>query len=62
MILPPHLGGSEGETHVDTGTLDFIVQATGAEKTSKPPMIVFESDKVTNYELRIFCHCRVKYE
>ena len=28
-ILPAHLGGSEGETHVDTGTLNFIVQATG---------------------------------
>lgn len=29
--LPDHLGGSEGETHVDEGTLDFIIQATGAK-------------------------------
>lgn len=28
--LPPHLGGSEGETHVDSGALKFIIGATGA--------------------------------
>lgn len=27
-ILPPHLGGSEGETHIDQGALQFIVNAT----------------------------------
>lgn len=27
--LPKHLGGSEGETHVDEGTLDFIIRAAG---------------------------------
>lgn len=30
MILPSHLGGSEGETHIDQGALKFIVAATGA--------------------------------
>ena len=27
--LPEHLGGSAGETHIDTGALDCIVQAIG---------------------------------
>jgi len=31
MILPEHLGGSEGETHTDPGTLNYIIQATGAK-------------------------------
>ena len=26
--LPPHLGGSEGETHLDQGALQFIMNAT----------------------------------
>jgi cyclopropane fatty-acyl-phospholipid synthase-like methyltransferase len=28
--LPPHLGGSEGETHIDEGALNFIIGATGS--------------------------------
>lgn len=28
--LPAHLGGSEGETHIDDGALTFIINATGA--------------------------------
>ena len=28
--LPAHLGGSEGETHIDEGTLNFIIGATGS--------------------------------
>lgn len=30
-ILPNHLGGSEGETHIDEGALKFIIGATGAK-------------------------------
>lgn len=30
MKLPEHLGGSEGETHIDEGALKFIIGATGA--------------------------------
>jgi len=31
MTLPNHLGGSEGETHIDQGALQFIINATGAK-------------------------------
>jgi len=31
MNLPEHLGGSEGETHIDEGALKFIISATGAK-------------------------------
>lgn len=30
-LLPQHLGGSEGETHLDQGALEFVVKATGAK-------------------------------
>lgn len=29
MNLPEHLGGSEGETHIDNGALSFIIGAAG---------------------------------
>lgn len=31
MNLPEHLGGSEGETHIDSGALNFIIGATGIQ-------------------------------
>ena len=31
MILPEHLGGSEGETHIDEGALKFIIGAAGVK-------------------------------